>query len=84
MIIVQGVNVYPAAVRDIVASFSPKTTGAIEIQLYAPPPEGWTPPINIKVEYGDEQVNLEQLKKSLESTIRDKLIFRANIELGSR
>jgi phenylacetate-CoA ligase len=81
MIVVQGVNVYPAAVRDTVASLSPRTTGAIEIQLYSPPPEGWEPPIHVKVEYGSEVSDLNRLKKELEALIREKLIFRANVEL---
>ncbi|MDI6762309.1 MAG: phenylacetate--CoA ligase family protein [Thermodesulfobacteriota bacterium] len=81
MIIVQGVNVYPAAVRDTIASFSPRTTGAIEIQVYVPPPEGWKPPIHIKLEHGKEPGDLGQLKQLLEDTIRDKLIFKANVEL---
>lgn len=81
MIIVQGVNVYPAAVRDTVASFSPRTTGIIEIQMHKAPPEGWEPPIHVKVEHGKDAGNLDALKKELETIIRDKLIFRANIEL---
>ena len=81
MIIVQGVNVYPAAVRDIVASLAPRITGAIEIQLYSPPPEGWKPPIHIKVEYGKEPGDLAQLKQEIEALIREKLIFRASIDL---
>lgn len=81
MIIVQGVNVYPSAVRDVVASFSPRTTGAIEIQLHAPPPEGWKPPVHIKVEYGREPGSLGALKKEIEGLIREKLIFKSNIEL---
>ena len=81
MITVQGVNVYPAAVRDTVASFSPRTTGAIEIQMYEPPPAGWAPPIHVKVEYGKAEKDLEALKKELEAIIREKLIFRANVEL---
>ena len=81
MITVQGVNVYPAAVRDTVASFSPRTTGAIEIQIYEPPPKGWAPPIHIKVEHGKDEKDLEALKKELEVLIREKLIFRANVEL---
>ncbi len=80
MIIVQGVNVYPAAVRDTVASLAPRTTGVIEIQLYAPPPEGWEPPVHIKVEYAEESGDLETLKNELEALIREKLIFRANVE----
>ena len=81
MIIVQGVNVYPAAVRDTVAGLSPRTTGAVEIQLYEPPPDGWNPPIHIKIEHGPEAGGLEQLKSELEGLIREKLIFRANVEL---
>ncbi len=81
MIIVQGVNVYPAAVRDTVASLSPRTTGAIEIQIHSPPPAGWRPPIHIKVEYGKEAGDLDQLKREIEGLIREKLVFRANVEL---
>ena len=81
MIVVQGVNVYPAAIRDTVASLSPRTTGAIEVQLHAPPPEGWDPPIHVKVEHGPNIIDLEQLKQELEGLIRDKLIFRADIEM---
>jgi phenylacetate-CoA ligase len=81
MIVVQGVNVYPAAIRDTVAGLSPRTTGAIEVQLYDPPPEGWQPPIHVKVEYGPDVGDVEQLKQELEGLIREKLIFRANIEM---
>lgn len=81
MIVVQGVNVYPAAIRDTVASLSPRTTGAIEVQLYEPPPEGWNPPIHVKVEHGPDVSDVEQLKQELEGLIRDKLIFRINIEM---
>jgi len=81
MITVQGVNVYPAAVRDTVASLSPRTTGAIEIQIYEPPPAGWAPPVHVKVEHGKDEKDLEGLKKELEALIREKLIFRANVEM---
>jgi phenylacetate-CoA ligase len=81
MLNVQGVNVYPSAVRDSVASLAPRTTGAIEIQLHQAPPEGWKPPIHIKVEYGQGVSDIEALKKELEALIREKLIFRANLEM---
>jgi phenylacetate-CoA ligase len=81
MIIVQGVNVYPAAVRDVIASFAPQTTGLMEIQVYEPPPKGWEPPIHVKAEYGSGSLDLAKLKKEMESVIREKLIFRANVEL---
>ena len=43
-----GVNVCPAAVRDVIASFAPSTNGVIEIQLHEAPPKGWEPPVHIK------------------------------------
>ena len=80
MINVQGVNVFPAAVRDTVAGLAPRTTGAIEIQIHEPPPVGWKPPIHIKIEHGDVQ-NPGTLKTELEALIREKLLFRANVEM---
>jgi phenylacetate-CoA ligase len=81
MFIVQGVNVYPAAVRDVIAAFAPRTTGVIEIQIYKAPPEGWEPPIHVKVEYLNGTRDLEGLRKEIEHAVREKLIFRANIDL---
>ena len=81
MLIVQGVNVYPSAVRDVVSSLVPNTTGAIEIQLDKQPPEGWEPPIHIKVEHGQGTDDLLKLKQKAEALIREKLIFRADVEL---
>lgn len=81
MLIVQGVNVYPSAVRDVVSSLVPRTTGAIEIQLKKHPPEGWIPPIHIKVEYGKEPGDLQKLKQEVEGLIHEKLIFRSDVEL---
>lgn len=81
MLIVQGVNVYPSAIRDVVSSLVPHTTGAIEIQLKKQPPEGWEPPIHIKVEHGKGTDDLLELKQKIEALIRGKLIFRADVEL---
>ncbi len=81
MLIVQGVNVYPSAVKDVVSSLVPKTTGAIEIQLKKRPPDGWQPPIHIKVEYGKKIADILELKHEIEALIREKLIFRTDIEL---
>ena len=81
MLIVQGVNVYPSAIRDVISSLEPETTGAIEIQLKKQPPEGWEPPIHIKVEHGKRPEDLLDLKQKIEALIREKLIFRAQVEL---
>jgi phenylacetate-CoA ligase len=81
LLIVRGVNVYPAAVRDVVASFAPQTNGVIEIQLHRAPPAGWEPPVHIKCECGDSPGDLVLLQQAIESRLREKLIFRAQVEL---
>lgn len=48
LLIVRGVNVYPAAVRDVIASFAPATNGVIEILLHDAALKGWEPPVHIK------------------------------------
>ena len=80
MLTVLGVNVYPIAVSDVVSSLKPRVSGEIEIQLESPGPVV-EPPLKIKVEVGEQPGNRSELKKLLENLIRDKLIFRTNVEL---
>ena len=51
MLIVKGVNVYPAAIKEIVAGFVPDVTGEMRIVLDAPPPRV-VPPVTLKIEHG--------------------------------
>lgn len=81
LLIVRGVNVYPAAVRDVIASFAPRTNGVIEIQLHRAPPQGWEPPVHVKVERGDDTGDDAALRHDIEARLREKLIFRAEVEL---
>jgi len=80
MLTILGVNVYPLAISDVVSALKPRISGEIEIQLEEPGPVV-APPLAIKVELGTEPGDQAQLKKELEDLIRDKLIFRAKIEL---
>jgi phenylacetate-CoA ligase len=80
MLIVAGVNVWPSAVSDVVANFHPRTTGAMQIVLMAPPPKV-EPPLPVQVEYGSEATDLNALKDELEQLIRDKLIVPVDVEL---
>jgi phenylacetate-CoA ligase len=80
MLIVQGVNVYPSAVADVVSSFRPRTTGEIRIFADGSGPNV-TPPVRIQAEYEPGVTGLDELKQELEQAIRHKLIFRAEIEL---
>ncbi len=80
MLIVAGVNVWPSAISDLVSGLRPLTSGAFQILLDEPGPKV-TPPLKLRVEYGDEATDLDELTRRLEALIRDKLIVRAHVEL---
>jgi phenylacetate-CoA ligase len=80
MLILLGVNVFPSAIKDIVTSFRPKTTGDMLILLDEPGPKV-QPPLKVQVEYAQEEKNLDALKKDIETALREKLVFRADVEL---
>jgi phenylacetate-CoA ligase len=68
MLIVKGSNVYPAAIQEIVNSFSPRVTGAMKIVLEEQPPRV-VPPLKIKVEYAEalDQNQLADLENEIKS-----------------
>jgi phenylacetate-CoA ligase len=68
---VEGVNVFPTTVRDVITSFIPRVTGAMRIVLTEPPPKV-IPPLKIKVEYGSE-VETSQLP-NLAMEIEDRMV----------
>jgi phenylacetate-CoA ligase len=74
------VNVFPSAIRDVVASLRPKTSGEIQVVLDQPGPNV-APPVKIEVEYGKDITNLEELKKEIETLINSRLNFRAAVNL---
>ena len=82
MLIVKGVNVYPAAIRNVVAGFVPRTTGQIRVILDRPGHKV-TPPLNLVVEHcADVDENqLLALASELENRIHDKLKVRPKIDL---
>jgi phenylacetate-CoA ligase len=74
MLIVRGVNVFPSAVREVVARFQPRVTGAIVIR-----PRGkgvrQEPPLPVVVE-GDPA-----LKEELAAAIRSALLFTPEVQM---
>ena len=80
MLIMLGVNVFPSAIKDIVTSMRPATTGEIQILLEQPGPKV-EPPLKIQVEYTEQVRDLSSLKKDIEQLLREKLVFRADVEL---
>jgi phenylacetate-CoA ligase len=83
MLIIKGVNIYPAAIKNVVGEFVPRTTGALRIVLDRPGPLV-TPPLKVKVEYGNGDMAGEEkhkLKEELTAQIRDQLRVNPQIEL---
>jgi phenylacetate-CoA ligase len=83
MLIIKGVNIYPAALKSVVGEFAPRTTGALRIILNGPGPLV-TPPLKIKVEYGAGDMTAEEkhrLKEELTQHIRHQLRVNPLIEL---
>lgn len=78
MLIVNGVNVWPSAISDIVEGFVPETTGAFEIPLAAPPPQV-TPPLRLRVERA--AAAKADLKARLEAALHEKLVVRSDVTL---
>ena len=81
MLIVKGVNVYPAAIRDIIARFVPDVTGEMRIVLDSPPPRV-VPPIKLKIEHGKGmgKSDLPGLAGRISDALHDGIKIRPDIE----
>jgi phenylacetate-CoA ligase len=80
MLIVLGVNVFPSAVKDVVSSFHPATTGEIQIVLDTPGP-GVAPPLKVIAECCGEPAASAGLKLAIERKIKAALGVPASVEL---
>ena len=80
MLLVRGINVFPSAVRDVVARFVPETTGHIQIVLSRPGPLV-QPPLRVDVEVADSLTGeaRDSLCRRLGSAIRERLSFTADV-----
>lgn len=80
MLLVRGINVFPSAVRDVVASFVPETTGHIRIVLEQPGPLV-APPLPVEVEVSNDvpEAARAELANRIAERIRSRLSFKAEI-----
>jgi len=81
MLTVKGVNVYPAAIKDIVTTFVPDVTGEMRIVLEAPPPRV-VPPVRLKIEHGKDigQADLPGLANRISAALHSTIKIRPEIE----
>lgn len=80
LLILRGVNVWPSAIKDVITSMRPATTGALRILLPKPGPMV-DPPLRIEVEHGHQPTNIVALEEFIEKTLREKLIFTAKVSV---
>ncbi len=82
LLIVKGVKVYPAAVKNIIESFAPRTTGELRIVLNEPGPRV-SPPLKLRVEYqsGLEKDAVEMLKQDIIEALHQRLRVRPKVDM---
>jgi phenylacetate-CoA ligase len=83
MLIIKGVNLYPSALKGLVAELEPRTTGVLRIMLEQPGPLV-KPPLKVCIEYGFKDMNPEdkqRLKSELSELIKARLRVSPDIEL---
>lgn len=83
MLIVKGVNIYPAAIKGVVGEFMPRTTGVLRIMLDSPGPLVKSL-LRIRVEYGAEVMGDDEKQKlirEMTQRMRDQLRVTPSIEL---
>jgi phenylacetate-CoA ligase len=80
MLIVRGVNVFPSAIRDVVAGFAPDTTGHIQVVLRRPGPLAEAP-LRIDIEMREHVIGSARthLCERVASALRNRLHFTADV-----
>lgn len=80
MLICRGINVYPAAVSDIVAELKPVTTGLFKI-IVDFPGHSTDHPIRMRVESASLEAGAGNLAEIIESRVKNTLGFKAVVEI---
>jgi phenylacetate-CoA ligase len=82
LLIVKGVKIYPAAVKNLVQELVPLASGAFRIVLDAPPPRV-EPPLKMVVERGEgvDDAGAQKLAEELERSMHQRLTVRPSIEI---
>jgi phenylacetate-CoA ligase len=79
MVIVRGVNVFPSAVRDVVASFAPNVSGHMRIKP-ATSAVRQEPPLPVVVELAHDATPTDSLAEAIRERLRAVLVVQTRIE----
>jgi phenylacetate-CoA ligase len=80
MLIVRGVNVFPSAIREVVAGFAPDVSGHIRVKPQAPG-VAQDPPLPVVVELAKDRRDNPGLADSIRERIRSVLVVQTRIDV---
>lgn len=81
MLIVRGVNVFPAAIKDVVVQLAPETTGYLKIDLNFDGHSTYEP-LDMRVEQSAASaLSADELSQRVENAVRDRLTVRVNVSI---
>jgi phenylacetate-CoA ligase len=80
MLIVRGVNVFPAAIREVVSMFAPDVSGQILVRPQAPGVKQ-EPPLPVSVELAPDARPDAALAGAIRDRLREVLIVQTQVEL---
>jgi phenylacetate-CoA ligase len=80
MLIVRGVNVFPAAIREAVSVFAPEVSGHILVRPRLPGVKQ-DPPLPVTVELGRGGTENSSLAAAIRERLRQVLIVQTRVDL---
>jgi phenylacetate-CoA ligase len=80
MLIVRGVNVFPAAIREVVSGFAPAVSGHVLIRPRDPGPKQ-EPPLPVEGELARGARGDPGLAEAIRERLREVLVIQASVEL---
>ena len=80
MLIVRGVNVFPSAIREVVAGFAPAVSGHVRVRP-ASPGVKQEPPLPVTVELARDAVAPGGLAEEIRERLRAVLVVQTEVEL---
>jgi phenylacetate-CoA ligase len=80
MLIVRGVNVFPAAIRDVVTAFAPEVSGHILVRPVSTAVKQ-EPPLPVTVELARGASENSSLAQAISERLRDVLVVRTRVDL---
>jgi phenylacetate-CoA ligase len=80
MLIVRGVNVFPSAVREVVAAFAPAVSGHIRVRPQAAGVKQ-EPPLPVVVELARGATAGEDLADAIREKLRNVLVVQTRVDL---